>query len=136
MGGATSLHGFFLITDTGLITVVPRVTGLAVSSDENDPDFKGVFFTEQLLLGIGEDVREDTPANTYQCCLIVISCLPGPCRSRMLQGKVKSILCALRPINTFLMLSDIKSLPITLLSISVFHLNYSTIVTNFKKNGG
>ena len=58
-----SLHGFFRTTDTiahGLTIVVPRITGLWVSSDEKDPDVKGVFFIEQLL-GIGEDVREDTP---------------------------------------------------------------------------
>ena len=60
-----SLHGFFRTTDTtahGLTIVVPRITGLWVSSDEKDPDVKGVFFIEQLL-GIGEDVREDTPEN-------------------------------------------------------------------------
>ena len=60
-----SLHGFFRTTDTtahGLTIVVPRITGLWVSSDEKDPDVKGVFFIEQLL-GIGEDVREDMPEN-------------------------------------------------------------------------
>ena len=56
-----SLHGCFWSTVTSLPTVVPRVTGLWVSSDENDADCKGAFFTEQLLLGIGDEVREETP---------------------------------------------------------------------------
>ena len=55
-----SLHACFRRTVTGLPTVVPRVTGLWVSSDENDADCKGGFFIEQLL-GIGDEVREDTP---------------------------------------------------------------------------
>ena len=55
------IDGFLRIMDT--LIVVPRVTGLpfpGVSSDENDPDCKGIFFIEQLL-GIGDEVREDIP---------------------------------------------------------------------------